>query len=228
MAALGPEDDSLLRSRINEVLENADLATVSAKKIRLALADMPAGHLPAQVDLVAHKKEVDAVIRQCYEAFTAKKPTKAKAKAANTEETEAPKTKTKTTRKRVAADSDGGEKKKRAPNPNSPFNRPVRLSSDLAEICGGNEMPRHAVVKQLWVYIKDKSLQNDSNRRQVRCALTQIMCDDKLTGIFGKSTVEYVRPLTTARSRWPRYARALTQLIGPHLEKIEPRPAASP
>ena len=44
-------------------------------------------------------------------------------------------------------------------------------------------MPRHAVVKQLWVYIKSNNLQNESNKRQ-------ILCDAKLTSIFGKEVVE--------------------------------------
>lgn len=87
------------------------------------------------------------------------------------------------------------EKKPRAANPNNPFNRPVLLSPAMAEICGSGEvsgreradeglvrrltlyelatllqMPRHGVVKQLWAYVKERELQNPSNRRQVRAA----------------------------------------------------------
>ncbi len=71
-------------------------------------------------------------------------------------------------------------------------------------------MPRHAVVKQLWAYIKSNNLQNESNKRQVSppfpflaarklprilthllpFSLTQILCDAKLTDIFGKEAVE--------------------------------------
>lgn len=71
----------------------------------------------------------------------------------------------------------------RASNPNNPFNRPVLLDAAMADICGGDEMPRHAVVKQLWAYVKGRDLQNPSNRRQ-------IMCDDKLKNLFGKSVVD--------------------------------------
>lgn len=71
----------------------------------------------------------------------------------------------------------------RASNPNNPFNRPVLLDAAMADICGGDEMPRHAVVKQLWAYVKGRDLQNPANRRQ-------IMCDDKLKNLFGKSVVD--------------------------------------
>lgn len=48
-------------------------------------------------------------------------------------------------------------------------------------------MPRYEVVKQLWVYIKARNLQNEENKRQ-------ILCDEKLTSLFGKDKVEYVVP----------------------------------
>lgn len=73
--------------------------------------------------------------------------------------------------------------RKRAPNPNSAFNRPLLLSPQMAEVCGSQEMARYEVVKQLWVYIKGKELQNPSNRRQIQC-------DETLTKLFGKSVVE--------------------------------------
>lgn len=73
--------------------------------------------------------------------------------------------------------------RKRAPNPNSAFNRPLLLSPQMAEVCGSQEMARYEVVKQLWVYIKGKELQNPANRRQIQC-------DETLTKLFGKSVVE--------------------------------------
>ncbi|CAM9777280.1 unnamed protein product [Heterosigma akashiwo] len=38
-------------------------------------------------------------------------------------------------------------------------------------------MSRPQVVKQLWVYIKGNDLQNPENKRE-------ILCDDKLKGLF--------------------------------------------
>jgi len=44
-------------------------------------------------------------------------------------------------------------------------------------------MARHAVVKQLWVYIKGNQLQDPSNKRK-------ILCDEKLQALFGKAVVD--------------------------------------
>lgn len=54
------------------------------------------------------------------------------------------------------------------------------------------------ITKQLWAYIKEKDLQNPSNKRQVRMCDkkdssligVQIVCDETLTSLFGKGTVE--------------------------------------
>lgn len=169
MAELDAAAVPVLRERILEVLKEADLSTVSAKKIRLALADLPEGSLPAGLDLTAQKKAVDVVIRQCYDEYTSKKPAPKEKKAPKSAAKEKePKKATKSKKRASTTEADGEPKKKRAPNPNSPINRPLRLSAEMSEVCGGNEMPRYAVVKQLWVYIKEHNLQNGTNKRQVR------------------------------------------------------------
>lgn len=203
----------VLKERIFDVLKESDLSSVSAKKVRMALADMPEGSLPSGIDLSAQKKAIDSLIRVCYDEVTQKKPS---SKASNDEKkttkstnSSSSSTKKSSSKKRSKKDDDNDDesqepKKKRTPNANNPLNRPLRLSSDMAEVCGGSEMPRFEVVKKLWVYIKDHNLQNESNKRQVchhahfmkRTSYLhvhlQIMCDDKLTGLFGKSSVEYV------------------------------------
>jgi len=164
MADLEAGQIAQLKPRIFDVLNESDLSNVSAKKIRLALADMPEGSLPEGLDLTAQKKAIDAVIRDCYNELTQKKPAKSTKK-------------TTTSKKRSKSENDEEPKKKRAPNPNNPLSRPLRLSSEMADVCGGSEMPRYEVVKQLWAYIKDRKLQNESNKRQVRVwALTCFDC----------------------------------------------------
>lgn len=154
-----------LRARIFDVLKDADLSSVSAKKIRTEMAEMPEGSLPAGLDLTAQKKAIDAVIRQCYEEFTSKKKPTAKSKKSAEPK---PKEEEKTKKRTSASDKEGEPKKKRVASENSPLKRPMKLSAEMAEVCGGSEMPRYEVVKQLWVYIKEKNLQNESNKRQVR------------------------------------------------------------
>ena len=57
--------------------------------------------------------------------------------------------------------------------------RPVTPSSDLAEICGKEPLPRSQVVSKVWDHIRKNNLQNPQNKRE-------IVADDKLQKIFGK------------------------------------------
>lgn len=148
----------VLRERIFDVLKDADLSVISAKKIRIALSELPDGSLPSGVDLVEHKKAIDAEIRHCYDEVTKKgapksssgdkkitlpgtggvpgdvsAPSKSKRKAEPAATKKAPK-------KRTKASEEDEPKKKRASNPNSALNRPMRLSAAMAEVCGGNEV----------------------------------------------------------------------------------------
>lgn len=61
---------------------------------------------------------------------------------------------------------------------NSAFMKPMTVSADLAAVVGAGPMPRSEVVKKIWVYIKDKNLQNPKNKRN-------IMADESLKKVFG-------------------------------------------
>jgi chromatin remodeling complex protein RSC6 len=56
--------------------------------------------------------------------------------------------------------------------------KPMNLSADLEAVVGKGPMPRSEVVKQIWVYIKKKNLQNPANKRN-------ILADDLLKVLFG-------------------------------------------
>lgn len=60
--------------------------------------------------------------------------------------------------------------------------KPMHLSGDLEAVIGKGPMSRGEVVKKLWDYIKKHDLQNPKNKRN-------ILADDKLKPIFGKSEV---------------------------------------
>ena len=61
--------------------------------------------------------------------------------------------------------------------------KPMKISSELAEVIGDGPMPRSEVVKKLWVYIKSNNLQDEKNKRNINA-------DDKLKKVFdGKATV---------------------------------------
>lgn len=151
MSALNLEKSELdtLHARIGDVLKDADLSLISAKKTRAALAALPPGSLPASLDLVEQKKSIDVEIRKCFDAVTNGGKAAKPKKAARTPKPKAePKPKKapaeakpkKTTRKHAAADTDDEPKRKRASSANSPLHRPMALSPAMAEVCGGDQV----------------------------------------------------------------------------------------
>ncbi len=79
--------------------------------------------------------------------------------------------------------------------PNAAFMRPVTPSETLAQVVGGQAMPRTEVTKKLWAYIKKNGLQDKKNKRMINA-------DAKLKPIFGKSAVNMF---------------AMTKLVSKHL-----------
>lgn len=56
--------------------------------------------------------------------------------------------------------------------------KPMNISPDLAVVVGKGPMPRSEVVKKLWVYIKEKDLQDPKNKRNINA-------DEALKKVFG-------------------------------------------
>jgi DNA topoisomerase I len=56
--------------------------------------------------------------------------------------------------------------------------KPVKLSKELAEVAGSDEMPRGEVLKKVWEYIKANNLQDPNDKRKINP-------DDKLSKVFG-------------------------------------------
>jgi len=97
-------------------------------------------------------------------------------KKATAKKTAAPK---KATVKKTAAPKKvAAPKKKSARKPNAAFMKPLNPSKELAEIVGGNPIPRTEVMKKVWAYIKKNNLQDAKNRRAINA-------DDKLKAVFG-------------------------------------------
>jgi len=69
-------------------------------------------------------------------------------------------------------------KKKSARKPNAAFMKPLTPSGDLSAVVGNKPLPRTAVVKKLWEYIKKNKLQDTKNKRNINA-------DAKLKPIFG-------------------------------------------
>src|SRR3954452_12823114 len=60
--------------------------------------------------------------------------------------------------------------------------KPLQPSKELAAVVGSDPLPRAEVVSKVWDYIKRNKLQDPQNKRE-------IMADDKLEAVFGKTRV---------------------------------------
>jgi chromatin remodeling complex protein RSC6 len=84
-----------------------------------------------------------------------------------------------------------------APKKNSAFMKDLKPSPQLAAVIGPDAVPRTEVTKRLWNYIKENNLQNPANKRN-------ILCDEKLKAVMGKSEVTMFE---------------MTGLVGKHLHE---------
>lgn len=83
---------------------------------------------------------------------------------------------------------------KRKPNPNSGFNKPVKLSKELTKFTGwkANELrSRVDVTKYICNYIKEHDLQNPKDRRQIR-----VEDDSKLKKLLNYDPSKEDQPVT--------------------------------
>ena len=64
----------------------------------------------------------------------------------------------------------------------SKFMKPMKISTELADVVGKGPMPRTQVTKKLWAYIKKHDCQNPENRRN-------IVPDEKLAKVLGKKEI---------------------------------------
>jgi chromatin remodeling complex protein RSC6 len=62
--------------------------------------------------------------------------------------------------------------------PSAAFMKPMKPSTALAMVVGGQPMPRTEVTKKLWAYIKRNKLQDAVNRRMINA-------DSNLSAVFG-------------------------------------------
>lgn len=88
-------------------------------------------------------------------------------------------TKKTATKKKVAKKA---KKTKSKRKPNAAFMKALQPSAALSAVIGSGAVPRTQVIKKIWAYIKKNNLQNPKNKRN-------ILADDKLKAVFGKSEV---------------------------------------
>ncbi|KAG5061154.1 hypothetical protein AAZX31_01G170500 [Glycine max] len=87
------------------------------------------------------------------------------------------------------------------------------LSPQLQEFMEAPEMARTEVVKQLWVYIREKNLQDPNNRRN-------IICDERLRSLFNVNSINMFQ-MNKALSKhiWPLESDDVVQVKSTPKEK---------
>lgn len=94
--------------------------------------------------------------------------------------------------------------KKRTKKPNNEvkkrtggFNKLCSLSPQLQDLLGAPTLARTEVVKQIWVHIREKNLQDPANKRN-------IICDEPLLALFGVKSIDMFQ-MNKALSKhiWP-------------------------
>ncbi|KDE08650.1 hypothetical protein, variant [Microbotryum lychnidis-dioicae p1A1 Lamole] len=100
----------------------------------------------------------------------------------------------------IGSDEDDSAPKKQRKVSNTGFNKLHRLSQEMADVCGSDQLSRPQVTKALWVYIKGNDLQLPEKK-------TEIRLDEKLRRIFPGSTVN---------------SFTMAKFIGKHLYPLDP------
>ena len=62
------------------------------------------------------------------------------------------------------------------------FHKPMTLSQPLSEMLGESQLSRPQTVKKIWAYVKERDLQDPSDKRQIRC-------DDAMRAVFKQERV---------------------------------------
>ena len=60
--------------------------------------------------------------------------------------------------------------------------KPMALSPALSELLGETHLSRPQTVKKIWEYVKERDLQDPSDKRQIRC-------DDAMRAVFKQDRV---------------------------------------
>eukprot|EP00584_Thalassiosira_punctigera_P027920 CAMPEP_0172576832 /NCGR_PEP_ID=MMETSP1067-20121228/137920_1 /TAXON_ID=265564 ORGANISM="Thalassiosira punctigera, Strain Tpunct2005C2" /NCGR_SAMPLE_ID=MMETSP1067 /ASSEMBLY_ACC=CAM_ASM_000444 /LENGTH=324 /DNA_ID=CAMNT_0013369509 /DNA_START=138 /DNA_END=1112 /DNA_ORIENTATION=- len=179
--------DAQIRRQMEELMKVVDLETMSTKQFIAALSSNFGG-----VDLSSRKKFIKATITEIIDSMEKDNaseeedddddddPSEDESSSGEEEEVHKPKKK---------AGGGGG------------LSAVKEISDELAAFLKcGKHMARTAIVKSLWVYIKENNLQNPSDKRE-------ILLDDKMKAVFGVESFTMF---------------SMNKYIGAHVEPYKP------
>lgn len=173
------------------ILQTSDLEKTTAKVVRLQLEQK------LKVDFSSRKKELDKLIMEAVNAMQSAeesseseesepevKKKKRRADDSDEEDYTPQKKVAKTSKKKKGSSDEGSDEdwnKSKAPKKKGKgtgFTRPYKLSPELSELMGAEELPRHEVVKKVWKIIKEKNLYDPKNKQFA-------ICDEQLEKVIG-------------------------------------------
>ncbi|KAK3670082.1 hypothetical protein LTR78_010022 [Recurvomyces mirabilis] len=92
----------------------------------------------------------------------------------------------------VASTSPKPEKEKKGG-----FHKLMNLSEPLTDLLGESQLSRPQTVKRIWAYVKERDLQDPSDKRQIRC-------DEKMRAVFKTEKVHmFTMNKVLATQLWP-------------------------
>ncbi|KAF2752923.1 SWIB-domain-containing protein [Pseudovirgaria hyperparasitica] len=80
-------------------------------------------------------------------------------------------------------DSDVASGDKKSVKRTGGFHKPLNLSQPLSELLGETQLSSPQVVKQIWAYVRERELQDPSDKRQIRC-------DGRMHAVFKTKRVQ--------------------------------------
>ncbi len=102
------------------------------------------------------------------------------------------------------------------------LNKPVKLKTELADFLGATELPRTAITKKLWDYIKANKLQTKTENGEPENAGKFIVADAKLLLIFkntkSKSKSGKVTDLTKLKEGQTINMMQMAAIVGANIE----------
>lgn len=212
--------DSELVGRLHEILSTSDLNTTTTATLRrkleqdfgVDLSDKK-GFIREQVDiyLQSHFQQQQEQTEDQVQEAQEEDQEEQEEEEEEEEEEGSDNEKAPVTRKR----SKKQNKKVKKKGGGGGFTKVCSLSPELQKFTGVSELPRTEVVKQIWIYIREKDLQDPSDRRN-------IICDDALRELFNVDSINmFQMNKTLAKHIWPLDSNGKEQQEGEEEEADE-------
>ncbi|OWZ23411.1 hypothetical protein PHMEG_0001712 [Phytophthora megakarya] len=184
LSGLGQEvipavDVAQLTDAIRVILQDADLEQLSRRMIRKQL------EAQFHADLSNYKDVINATILEIIEEQQVDEEEEEHEPDPSDEDADADDEQERVPRKKAVKKTPPKKRKRKEGDAKKTggggFNQQLSLSPELAQVVGADTMARPQVVKALWAYIREHSLQDPNNKKT-------ILLDDTLRGVFQRES----------------------------------------